>query len=277
MERFYIITNALKDKDYIVTNRIRDLICQAGKTCVLSSRDESGHLIRGTVPADVDCAVVIGGDGTLIRAARELVGREIPILGVNMGTLGYLTEVEEKNIDKAFSRLFSGKYVTEKRMMLVGTVKGRLCDRALNDIVLARAGTLRVVHFSVYVNGSLLSRYVADGVIISTPTGTTGYNLSAGGPIVEPTAEMIIVTPICSHDLYAASIVLSASDVVEVRVDEGKDGQDEQVCLSFDGTAGIPMQTGDSVTIQKAKDTTCLVKLGSESFLRTMRKKMKGK
>lgn len=277
MELFYIITNAQKDKDMRVTNRVCRLIEKAGHKCLLSRRDEAGHVIQGTVPAAADCAIVIGGDGTLIRAARELVGRPIPILGINRGTLGYLTEIEEQDIDGALSSLFAGEYVIENRMMLTGEVSGRLCDRALNDIVLARAGTLRVVHFSVYVNGSLLSSYVADGIIISTPTGTTGYNLSAGGPIVEPTAEMIIITPICSHDLYAASIVLSAQDEVQIQVDEGKDGQAEEVSLSFDGTAGIPMYTGDSVVIRRAADRTQLVKIGKESFLRTMRKKMKGK
>ncbi len=276
MERFYIITNRLKDRDYRLTEEIRAYIEEHGKKSILSEKDELGHILPGSVPEDAQCALVLGGDGTLIRAARELGGYNIPLLGINLGTLGYLAEVELKDFKEALDQLFEGTPHIEERMMLSGTVESVVEDVALNDIVLTRDGGLRVVKFNVYVNGTLLNTYLADGIIISTPTGTTGYNLSAGGPIVEPTASMFVITPICSHALNTSSIVLSSEDTIEVEICEGRYGREEHVLLNFDGTDGIPLVTGHKVCIRKAKETTRLIKLSQESFMKTMRKKMKG-
>ena len=153
------------------------------------------------MPQGIECAIVLGGDGTLIRAARELKNHSIPLLGVNMGTLGYLAEVELPNYKEALCYLFEQTPDIENRMMMHGRYSGCKSEEnvAMNDIVITRDGTLRIVHFNVYVNGMLLSSYQADGIIVSTPTGSTGYNLSAGGPVVEPTASMFVITPICSH------------------------------------------------------------------------------
>ena len=276
MERFYIITNLLKDKDFSTTKKVRDYIERHGKSCILSKKDEEGHIIPGSVPDGVDCAIVLGGDGTLIRAARELGGRGIPLLGVNMGTLGYLTEVELPGFEEALDKLFSGHLDIEDRMMMRGVIDGRAEHVAMNDIVVTREGNLRVVHFNVYVDGALLNSYLADGVIISTPTGSTGYNLSAGGPGVEPTAQMFVITPICSHALNASSIVLSADDVIEVEICEGRYGRTESALVSFDGAETVAVSTGDRVLVRKAVETTKLVRLSRESFMKIMREKMKG-
>ena len=221
-------------------------------------------------------ALVLGGDGTLIRAARELEGYNIPLLGINLGTLGYLTEVELRDFKSALDRLFDTKPEIEERMMMHGSVEGRLNDVAMNDIVVTREGWLLVIHFTISVNGELLNTYQADGVIISTPTGTTGYNLSAGGPIVEPTASMFVITPICSHALNTSSIVLSAEDIIEVEISEGRYGKIEHATVTFDGASTVPLVTGDKITIEKSGETTKLIKLSKESFMKTMRKKMKG-
>ncbi len=276
METFYIITNRLKDQDFRITEEIRNYIEEHGKRCVLSEKDEEGHIVPGTVPEGMDCALVLGGDGTLIRAARELGGQNIPLLGINMGTLGYLTEVELPQFREALDKLFAGRPDIEKRMMMRGTIDGRHEYMAMNDVVVTREGNLRVVHFNVYVNGALLNSYLADGVIISTPTGSTGYNLSAGGPVVEPTARMFVITPICSHALNASSVVLSAEDVIEVEICEGRYGRTEHALVTFDGAETAAVSTGDRVQIRRAKETTRLVKLSRESFMKIMREKMKG-
>lgn len=276
MERFYIITNTLKDKDYKITQEIQTYIEQNGGECILSEKDGDGHILPESIPKDVDCALVLGGDGTMIRAARELGEHSIPLLGINLGTLGYLAEVEVKDLKDALTFLLQGKPDIEERMMIEGTVEHVVKDVAINDIVLTRQGGLRIVQFAVYVNGILLNTYLADGLIISTPTGSTGYNLSAGGPVVEPTASIFVLTPICSHALNTSSIVLSAKDKIEIEVCRGRYGREEHVLLNFDGTDGIPLVTGNRVCIQKAKATTKLVKLSKESFMKTMRKKMKG-
>lgn len=276
MDNFYMITNMLKDGDLKITKKIMGYIEQNNRRCILSSKDEEGHIIPGTVPDGMECALVLGGDGTLIRAARELEGHNIPLLGINLGTLGYLTEVELCDFKEGLDKLFYGKPDIEKRMMMHGTVEGLIDDVAMNDIVVTREGSLRVIHFDIYVNGEMLNSYLADGVIISTPTGTTGYNLSAGGPIVEPTASMFVITPICSHALNTSSIVLSAEDTIEVVICEGRYGRTEHASVTFDGASTVPLQTGDRIKIRKSQETTKLVKLGKESFMNTMRKKMKG-
>lgn len=276
MDCFYIIPNKLKDKDYAITNAIRGYIEENGKKCYISEKDPEGHIIPGTVPEDAQCGLVLGGDGTLIRAVRDLGDNRMPLLGINLGTLGYLAAVELKDYREALDRLFSGIPDIEERMMLEGSFRGSRTDIAMNDIVLAREGKVRIVSFNLYVNGILLNTYHADGVILSTPTGSTGYNLSAGGPIVEPTAKMIVVTPICSHALNTSSVVLSAEDTIEVEICEGRYGRQEQVSLCFDGAEQTTLVTGEKVVIRKSDKTARLIKLGSESFMKTMRKKMKG-
>ena len=276
MDCFYIITNKLKDKDYAITNGIRRYIEEHGKKCCVSEKDGEGHIIPGTVPDDAQCGLVLGGDGTLIRAVRDLGARTLPLLGINLGTLGYLADVELKDYKDALDRLFEGMPDIEERMMLEGVFRNTRKDLAMNDIVLAREGKVRIVSFNIYVNGTLLNTYHADGVILSTPTGSTGYNLSAGGPIIEPTAEMIVITPICSHALNTSSVVLSADDVIEVEICEGRYGRQEQVSLCFDGAEQTTLVTGERVCIRRAEQSARLIKLSRESFMKTMRKKMKG-
>lgn len=276
MDCFYIIPNKLKDKDYTITNEIRDYIESKGKVCYVSEKDREGHIIPGTVPEDAQCGLVLGGDGTLIRAVRDLGDISLPLLGINLGTLGYLTDVELKDYKEALARLFDGEPEVEERMMLEGHFRDGKTDIAINDVVLAREGKVRIVSFHIYVNGTLLNTYHADGVILSTPTGSTGYNLSAGGPVVEPTAQMIVITPICSHALNTSSVVLSADDTIEVEICEGRYGRQEQVSLCFDGAEQTTLVTGERVVIKKSQKAARLVKLSSESFMKTMRKKMKG-
>lgn len=276
MDSFYIITNMLKDQDLRITNEIRGYIESRGRRCVLCKKDSEGHIIPGTVPDDVQCGLVLGGDGTLIRAVRDLRNRNLPLLGINLGTVGYLTDVELKDFRQALDRLIESEPDVEERMMISGVYRDSGRDLALNDIVLAREGKIRIVQFNVYVNGALLNTYLADGVIISTPTGSTGYNLSAGGPIVEPTARLMVITPICSHALNTSSIVLSEEDEIEVEICEGRYGKQEKVSVCFDGAEQTTLVTGDCVRIKKAEETARLVKLGKESFLKTMREKMKG-
>ena len=275
MERFYIVTNDGKDKDRKITRHICDILKRAGKTCLLAQKDEKKNIIPDTVPRELDCDIVIGGDGSLIEVAR-LVKSEIPILGINMGTLGYLTEVEISDLDEAIGKILDGNYQIESRMMLEGSFEKADSDIALNDIVVSRKGDLRVIHFNIYVDGAFLNSYEADGMIVSTPTGSTAYNLSAGGPIVEPTASMIVLTPICSHALNTSSIVLPAEDEIVIEIGEGRNGREEEVFVTFDGADVVELRTGDKVTITKSQHETKLMKLSKVSFLEILRRKMKG-
>lgn len=273
METFYIITNYSKDENYRMTKRIQHYIENSGRRAVLCERDENNCLLEERIPEDTDCVLTLGGDGTLIQAVRELRHHPFPMIGVNMGTLGYLTEIEVPHIEEGLDRLFSDGNLVERRMMLRGILPGREEDIALNDIVVARANAVRVIHFNIYVNGQLLNSYQADGVIISTPTGSTAYNLSAGGPIVEPTAEMFVMTPICSHALNTSSIVLSAEDEIEIEIGAGKGDSIEEAIVTFDGADALSVFTGDRIKINKSEKTAKLLKLSEESFLETLRKK----
>lgn len=262
----------MKDRDCRVTNQIADYLNTKGKKCILNDAI-SGEEVAKFKP---DCVLVVGGDGTVIRAARQLQKYDIPMLGVNMGTVGYLTEVDPNNFREELDQLLKGQYFVEKRMMLKGTFSDGQKEVALNDIVLTRMGDLRVIHFRIYVNGELLNTYSADGIIVSTPTGSTGYNLSAGGPIVEPTARMIVLTPICAHALNTSSIVLSEEDRIRIEMCQGNDGSNEYAGISVDGNRTIPVHNGDSLEICMARETTRFLKINKVSFLETLRTKMRG-
>ena len=276
MDNFYIITNSDKDPEQKMTNEIASYIRENGKNCYISQNDENGHIIPDSVPEHIECGLVLGGDGTLIRAAREMNASDVPLLGINMGTLGYLTEVEIQDYKAVLDRLFSEKPNIEERMMIRGSVNDSISDIALNDIVVSREGELRIVHFDIYVNGELLNSYNADGIIISAPTGSTGYNLSAGGPIVSPTAKMMVLTPICPHALNKSSIVLSKEDRSEIVIGESRYDRKERAVVTFDGANTVPLSTGDTVRIQCADEVTKLIKVSKKSFMKTMREKMKG-
>lgn len=280
MNNFYIITNYAKDENKKITRQIKSCLESYGKNCILCEKDEREEVIPDTIPDYIDCALVVGGDGTFIQASRLLFGRDVPMLGINMGTLGYLTEVEVHGVEEAISQLVRGDYTIEKRMMLYGSITRKngekTSDVALNDIVLNRGGLMKIVHFDLYVNGQLLNSYQADGMIVSTPTGSTAYNLSAGGPIVEPTASLMVITPICSHALNSRSIVFSYEDEIVIEIGARRDGQTEDVVVNFDGADFIPLQTGDRVMIKKAWETAQIIKMSKIGFLETLREKMKG-
>lgn len=276
MEHILIATNDGKDKDQSVTRHIKTIIESYGKVCTLCQKDADKKIIEDSIPADIDCVIVIGGDGSFIEVARILHDQSIPMLGVNMGTLGYLTEVELKDIDESIDKLLREEYTLEHRMMLEADFNDTLNDVALNDIVVSRKGGIRIIHFRIWVNGELLNCYEADGIIISTPTGSTAYNLSAGGPIVEPTASLLLVTPICSHALNTSSVVLSGEDEVEIEIGEGRNGTKEEVLVSFDGEQMLTMNTGERIAIRRSGTTTELIRLNKVSFLEILRRKMKG-
>jgi len=257
MEHFFIITNRSKDTDLTETNYIKSLIEKNGKKCDLAEYcDEAvsntgleNRAYKTVVPDGVDCCIVLGGDGTMLQAARNVAEKDIPILGVNLGTLGYLAEIEKSGIDSAFKQIFDGNYEIEDRMMLYGKINGAESDYALNDIVIARGAAIQVINLNIYVNGMFLNSYHADGLIMSTPTGSTGYNMSAGGPIVEPSAQLILMTPICPHTINARSIILSENDDVVVEIGSGRGGSELVVEAAFDGSNNHTLKTGDRICV----------------------------
>ena len=278
MKHFLIYTNHHKDPKREITNRIKAYLEEMGQKVTIITGEDGTVPEEENIPKDAVCMIVLGGDGTMLRAAWDTKKENIPLIGVNMGTLGLMTEVEPENLENSLNKLLDGEYKLESRMMLHGCVEkvnGEIYeDWALNDVVIARSGSLKLIKLNIFVNGLLLKTYNADGIIVTTPTGSTGYNLSAGGPIVNPAAKLIMLTPICAHTLNSRSIILSSEDVIDIEIPEGRQGEKQQLEANFDGSHVVSVQTGDKIQISKSNQTTEIIKIGKVSFLDTLHKKM---
>lgn len=282
MDKFCLLTNREKDTDFEVTNKVAEYIKRNNKEYVLLECHDgvcSGvYTDVNTVPSDSDCIIVLGGDGTILQSAHDISTSNIPILGINLGTLGFLAETELHNIYETLDSLFEGDYELEHRMMLEGCItrdnKKIYTSKALNEIVVERSGFSRIISLGVYNNGDLINRYRGDGVLVSTPTGSTGYNLSAGGPVVKPNNKVLILTPICPHSLSSRSIILNADDEILIKIETSKKTQTKEVIATFDGHDSILLNADDIIEIKKSEEVTRLVKLKNNSFFKTLRTKL---
>ncbi|MDR0221579.1 MAG: NAD(+)/NADH kinase [Lachnospiraceae bacterium] len=261
MDSFYIITNETKDRGLETTGRVKGLLAGYGKKCV----DEAGQ---------ADCVLVLGGDGTMLKAAVDLADISAPMLGINLGNLGFLAEVEESQIESAIAQVIKGEYEIERRMMLTGSVNDGAGHDALNEVVIAGSKPMQLIYFDLYVKGLLLSSYVADGMIVSTATGSTAYNLSAGGPLVEPGANVLLLTPVCSHTLRNRSIILAPDEEVALMLTAGKYGEEQRCLAIFDGHNRVEIKSGDCLRIARSKRTTAIVKLSKMNFLEILKQKL---
>ena len=221
---------------------------------------------------------MLGGDGTLIHAARKYARFDMPLLGINLGTVGYLTSVERENVYECLDALMADQYTVKSRMMLEGQVidNGEVVkvSEAVNDIIVNRSGFSRLVELKLYINDDLVDIYIADGLIVSTPTGSTGYNLSAGGPIIYPETELMTITPICPHSLTARSIVVSGQEKVEIEVGKRSQTQEDEALVTYDGQVIRTLKTGDRVQIGRARHTAKLIEINNRSFYQVLRDKI---
>lgn len=284
MKHFLIATNYTKDENLFLTSKVEQYIEKNGGSS-LKITGEQGNFAQ-KIPENTesgepfDCIIALGGDGTILRVSRDLRSFNLPVVGVNLGTLGFLAEIEPEQVYPVLERLMADDYDLEERMNICGSIykKGKsesvLTDVALNDIVVSRAGFSRIIGLRVYVNGRIMDIYEADGLIVSTPTGSTGYNLSAGGPIVSPRTNVMIITPISPHSLTSKSIVLGNQDEIAIEVLKMRKAQEEEAIVSFDGQPGTQLSAGDRVVIRKAEQTTKMVRLFDVSFYEVLREKM---
>ena len=277
MNNFLIIANKQKDINLEITEQIRHHISRLGAVCnIYDQYDRDVSSID--IPEGTQCILVIGGDGTILAAARMLVGSNIPLLGINLGTLGFLADVNLADLSKTLDLLLQDQYQVENRIMLTAEVykQGEKAATyiALNDFNINRFGASRVIGLKVGINGSVIDRYRADGVIVCTPTGSTGYNLSAGGPIINPTCKNFVITPICPHSLTARSIVLAKEDVVTVEVEQIRSNIKEEAIISFDGREGLSLFPGDQVKIYKSQEVTPFIKATEVSFVQILKEKL---
>lgn len=257
-----IFINVDKNKELAISTKDKLLeTCNRLNICVCDNPNE----------ADIICS--IGGDGTFLESSR--LSKGCPIIGINCGTLGYLTDVNPEDIHKAMQDLLNKKFYIEERMMLEGEIireDGEIIKiaPALNDIAISK-NTFGIVRFDTIVDGKLINSYSADGIIVCTPTGSTAYNLSCGGPIVDPTAQIITITPIAPHTVLNRSVVLSNNSIVEIKITELRNQRLSYVL--YDGRP-IEVKTGDVIRIYKSDQITKIIKLNWQSFIENIRKKI---
>ncbi|HEV2704687.1 MAG TPA: NAD(+)/NADH kinase [Pyrinomonadaceae bacterium] len=225
--------------------------------------------------ASADMVVVLGGDGTMIAAARMLGDREIPVLGVNYGTLGYLTELRVEELIPALESIIAGHYTLDRRVMLAAQVfrgdEKLLHERVLNDVVISKSALARIIEIETWINRQYVNRFRADGLIVSTPTGSTAYNLSAGGPIVYPSMNAVVITPICPHTLSNRPLVVPDDVEIELILKTPQ----EEVALTLDGQVGQPLEVEDRVLIRKSRTTFNLVQADTRNYFEVLRGKLR--
>jgi len=240
---------------------------------LLESAEKS--LSRNEMPSQVDLLVVLGGDGTLLAAARALNRKPVPILAVNLGGLGFLTVITREELYPTLELVLAGDFKTERRVQIEGELvrADEIISSflALNDVVLNKGAIARILDFDVLVNGRFISTYKSDGLIVSTPTGSTAYSLAAGGPIVTPAVEAFVVTPICAHTLTNRPLVLPDSVQIEVVVKS----QREVAYLTVDGQMGIATHSEDAVRLKKASSCVEIIQPPNKDYFEILRQKLK--
>jgi len=272
MKSFYIVGNSDKSGVEKVAESIMKRIKSKGAEAILNL----GYLEISKIPGNIDCIITLGGDGTLIRVARDTSYLNIPLIGVNLGHLGYLTSLgSEGGIEDMVDKLLADEYSIENRMMIDAYVKrsgaASKVHQALNEVVIAGNTCSKFIRCRVYVNKELLNEYCADGIIVATPTGSTAYNLSAGGPIVEPGARMFIITAICPHALNQRSIVLAPESNIEIEITKENK---QEVFAVFDGDIQKGLGYKSRLIIKESDTRTKLIKLKGGTFLDNLRTKM---
>lgn len=285
MKKVVMTPNPYRDRNFKFANLAEKILHDAGietRICLAFDVDKSFELPSDVVLHDLthelkdaDLLICFGGDGTILHSSKAATRAGVPILGVNIGTMGFMAELESGEL-KALRRLADGDYTVEERMML--HVKAErdgvllLEEEALNDAVVTKGAVARIVQMAVSCDGVEIMNFGGDGVIVSTPTGSTGYSMSAGGPIVEPTAQNIIITPICAHDMRTKTVVTSAERVITIEI--GRIGR-KSAFLSVDGGRALRLNTGDRLTITRSAYATKLVHLSERSFFEILKNKFK--
>lgn len=282
MRRILLSPNIKRDKDLALTRKVIDLLKNSGAMtviCPLFDEDCTFAQLEGLEISDLekelggaDMVIVFGGDGSILRVARMAAEKRVPVLGVNLGSKGFMAELEQEDIGR-IPHAVGGDYVIDRRMMLDveltrdGTVIHR--DFALNDVVVA--GMTKVIDLTLFGDGQKISHFSGDGAIVATPTGSTAYSMAAGGPIVEPSADNIIVTPICAHVLAAKAFVMASDRTVSIELGDDKANP---AYLAVDGGVYLNLISGDVITVRKSAKETLLVHLSSGSFYKKVNEKL---
>jgi len=281
MKKIGIIANPKKKRAFSVTQELIAWLKKRKKKVLLDSDiakaigREDLTCCKEKLPAQVDLLIVLGGDGTLLSVARIIGMRRVPILGVNLGGLGFLAATTCQQLYKTLEYIFAGKYEIEQRMMLNASIqrRGKIIEahNALNDVVVSKGALSRILKLKVFIGDTYITTYMSDGLIISTPTGSTAYSLSAGGPVVSPDVEAIILTPICPHTLSNRPLIISKNNkvCVEIGFERG------EVSLTIDGQVGRQLNPGDKVLVKKAASRINLITGYDADHFQILRRKLR--
>ena len=271
-----VISNSTKDLSFEQTIRICEILHNNGATVRLSNNYKGlcGYVqYSDDLYSDTDAVVVLGGDGTILREGVACAKMDIPVMGINLGRVGFMTETEIDDVEENIKRLLSGDYEIQERMMMsveIVNENGRSKYLALNDCVVSKPDA-QMINVSVSANDEKITEYIADGIILSTPTGSTGYSLSAGGPVADPACEIFMATPICAHTLLARPAVMSAEKEISVELIEGAN---KLADVTIDGVVVGKLMVGDVTVIKKACEKFKLIKFKKQSFYDIMTAKL---
>lgn len=258
--------------DQRAEKRAESLIKSLGRQCVVIDARASHH---STIPDDVSCIVVLGGDGTFLSVARFIGNRDIPLMGVKFGEVGFLAETTEDNLDRAVESLFNGDYIIQNRTRLdIKVVRGsrQIIDvDVLNDAVINKSALSRLASCAVYLDNIYLTTYRADGLIVGPPTGSTAYSLAAGGPVVDPAVPSIILTPICPFTLTNRPLIIPDSTKIEIRLE----GSPEDMILTLDGQEGFEMDPKDKIFISKSPHDIRMISFENQSYFNVLKTRLK--
>ncbi|NLV48103.1 MAG: NAD(+)/NADH kinase [Clostridiaceae bacterium] len=278
--RIGLYANPEKDTGFLVTRQVAETINALGSTAVIG-HDHTGlelteiaNAVRGSYES-CDCIICLGGDGTFLSAAHLPGCEQIPIIGVNLGSVGFLPEIQPKDLDRALAQIVDGQWNLEQRMMLsvecYNAAGARISGgQALNDAVISRGGRSRIVNLDLMINKTWVDRIPGDGLIVSTPTGSTAYSLSSGGPIIHPELMLMLITPICPHTLHNRSYIAAEDSQVRISLCE----YPYQAVLSIDGRQDVYLETGSSVVIEKSERSLKMIRLGPDHFYADLPRKI---
>lgn len=280
MKSIAIIPNHKKDSDLKNTRCIVDFL--KGKSHVLmediysNSGLDAEYMPYEQLLDNAEYMLALGGDGTMLQIATPCAKKEIPVLGINLGRVGFLTEIELDNIEIALKKLLDGDYGIEKRMLMrVEIIKNNKTYKvvhALNDVVVSKNAGAKLISIELYANGELVNSYIADGLIIATPTGSTGYSISAGGPVIDPIMHLYVATPICAHTLSVRSAILPHEKEIIIKLDH--EYLENGAVVATDGDVQGFISPNDKIKITKSKYEFSIIKIGSYSFYNTVLKKL---
>lgn len=280
IKRIAVIPNSSKDIGLLNTKRLVGFLQSSAEVYMDEAYSVLGMNVKYVSPSEIynnaDYVIVLGGDGTILQRASECAKRRIPVLGINLGKIGFMTEIELDDMEAAIKKLLDGDFVIEKRMMMKAEIRKnnevQFAFHALNDVVVSKSTGEKLICMELSTDGEAVNRYTADGLIIATPTGSTGYSISAGGPVVDPRMRLFVATPICAHMLSVRSAVLSSDKVMKIRLDSEYGGSDAVV--TADGDVQCYIKDADEVVITESEYDFELIKIGNQSFYDTLIKKL---